>query len=415
MILSVTFSKPTNECERVLGKQYIRVRIWRSKTEDAKTEDKALRYDVEYFTDKQSFRKTMSLADVEAFIKEHAGTTFKCCVVRTDTEEITTLSNRHGEIKELRKPLKDVNYNSADRTKKYILQEGIPVPFLVKLGVMTDEGKVIAAKYDKFRQINRFLEFIRDVIPEVSKLVAAEGAPVFTKERPLRIADFGCGKSYLTFAVYYYLTELEKIPVEITGLDLKDDVIAECEDLARRSHYDNLHFFIGNIADYADNDTIPAEYKQNPDIIITLHACDTATDLALAYAVKHSAKAILSVPCCQHEINLQLEKNKASVTNDNPYASLERYGLIRERFAALATDALRAELLEQSDYAVQVLEFINMEHTPKNILLRAVKKQLLNEKAATDEKKVTAESKARTTLLLEQLHVSQTLAGLLQD
>src|SRR5574344_2335209 len=415
MILSVTFSKPSKDCEKLLGKPYIRVRFWRSKNASAPCNDAVcasnvkpaesdvLRYEAEFFTEKQSFKKSSTLSDVEAFIKQHSGTTFKCCVVRTDTEEITTLSNRHGEIKELRKPLKDVNYNSADRKKKYIMQEGIPVPFLVKLGVMTDEGKVISSKYDKFRQINRFLEFIRDVLPEVST------------KRPLRIADFGCGKSYLTFAVYYYLTELEKIPVEITGLDVKEDVIAECEDLARRSHYDNLHFFIGNIADYADNDTIPAEYKQNPDIIITLHACDTATDLALAYAVKHKAKAILSVPCCQHEINLQLDKNKALVANDNPYASLLRYGLLRERFASLATDAVRAELLEQSGYNVQVLEFIDMEHTPKNILIRAIKKQLENEKASADQKRVAEAAKERSTTLLEQLHVSQTLRGLLQD
>src|SRR5574344_2320357 len=279
MILSVTFSKPSKDCEKLLGKPYIRVRFWRSKNASAPCNDAVcasnvkpaesdvLRYEAEFFTEKQSFKKSSTLSDVEAFIKQHSGTTFKCCVVRTDTEEITTLANRHGEVKELRKPLKDVNFNPADHTKKYILSEGIPVPFLVKLGVMTDEGKVIAAKYDKFRQITRVLEFIRDVIPEVTKLVAAEGAPVFTKERPLRIADFGCGKSSLTFAVYYYLTELEKIPVEITGLDVKEDVIAECEDLARRSHYDNLHFFIGNIADYADNKDIPAEYKQTPDII----------------------------------------------------------------------------------------------------------------------------------------------------
>src|SRR5574344_1557940 len=170
MILSVTFSKPSKDCEKLLGKPYIRVRFWRSK--DA---NDAPRYEAEYFTDKQSFKKSISLPDDESFIKEHAGTTFKCCVVRTDTEEVTTLANRHGEVKELRKPLKDVHFDPSDRTKKYILQEGIPVPFLVKLGVMTEEGKVIAAKYDKFRQINRFLEFIRDVIPEVAKLVDADG------------------------------------------------------------------------------------------------------------------------------------------------------------------------------------------------------------------------------------------------
>ena len=447
MILSVTFSKPTKECEKSLGKAYIRVRIWRDKK--AAVDENNLVYNAEFLTDKQSFRKTMTLDEVESFKKENTGITFKCTLERTDTEEITSLSNRHGETTVLRKPLQansakvtavksdekcccskednscatsnnansdisssEENEGSQNRVKNYILKEGTPVPFLVKLGVMSKDGKVIAQKYDKFRQINRFLEFIDDVIPDVTKLVAEEkkstaekDAAVFTEERPLRIADFGCGKSYLTFAVYYYLTVLKNIPVEITGLDLKKDVIEECDSLAKQFGYTNLHFFVGNIADF--------NYKNECDIIITLHACDTATDLALGYAIKHNTKAILSVPCCQHEINLQLEKNKSAVTNDNPYASLLRYGLIRERFASLATDSLRAEILEQSGYTVQVLEFIDMEHTPKNILIRAVKKILSNEKVTSEQKKISDLSKERCGNLMKSLGCTQTLSEMI--
>lgn len=234
---------------------------------------------------------------------------------------------------------------SHDRKKKYLLEEGTPVPYLVKLGVMTREGKVVKDKYDKFRQINRFLEFIRDVCGE------------FPREEEISILDFGCGKSYLTFAVYDYLCRQMGYRVNITGLDLKEDVIARCGELAAECGYENLHFRTGDIAEYENTKKI--------DLVITLHACDTATDYALAKAVEWNARVILSVPCCQHELNGQIRCRTLQ--------PVLKYGLIKERMAALITDGLRASLLEQAGYRVQVLEFIDMEHTPKNILIRAVK------------------------------------------
>ena len=236
----------------------------------------------------------------------------------------------------------DMGHN---RTKQYLLPEGEPVPFLVKLGVMTMEGKVVKAKYDKFRQINRFLEFIEDI------------CPVLSRNREISMIDFGCGKSYLTFAMYYYLHEKKGFDLRITGLDLKEDVIAHCNALAEEFGYEKLKFLHGDIADYEGTDQV--------DLVVTLHACDTATDYALAKAVAWNAKAILSVPCCQHELNRQIR--------NEVLGPVLKYGLLKERMAALLTDGLRASMLERAGYQVQVLEFIDMEHTPKNILIRAVK------------------------------------------
>lgn len=233
---------------------------------------------------------------------------------------------------------------SHNRQKRYVLQEGIPVPFLVDLGVQTAEGKIVRSRYDKFRQINRFLEFIEDILPKLDK------------ERETTIIDFGCGKSYLTFAMYYYLHELKDYPIRVIGLDLKHDVINRCNQLAERYHYDKLRFYHGDIASYEGVDHV--------DMVVTLHACDTATDYALAKAVRWGAKVILSVPCCQHELNKQMKNDLMK--------PVFQYGLIKERMAALYTDVLRAELLENQGYRTQILEFIDMEHTPKNILIRAV-------------------------------------------
>lgn len=393
MILSAVFSKPSKTCQEIFGKPYIKIRIWKNPSPSAKKQNK---FQAEFFTEKQAFQKSFTAEQAREFIEKHAGTAFKNCIVKTDTEEITTMANKKGEIKVFRKAAKNFSAeqkfsNNFNRIKNYILQEGNPVPFLIELGVMTKDGKVVAQKYDKFRQINRFLEFINDIIESIEKLNGAS----YTQKNPLRIVDFGSGKSYLTFAVYYFLTELKKIPVYITGLDLKEDVIKNCDSLAKKLGCENLEFKIGNIADYSS--------EKNPDIIITLHACDTATDFALDYAVKHNAKAILSVPCCQHEINSQLEKQK--IKSESPFASIERFGILRERFAAIATDAIRAELLEQCGYTVQVLEFIDMSHTPKNILIRAVKKQSDNFK--------NKESKIRMKSLLDELYCNQTLEKLL--
>ena len=409
MILAITFSNPAKDCGDILGRPYIRVRIRRNAAAGLRA---GAFYDAEFFTKTQAFQKRMTEAEVESFIARHAGKTFKNAVERTDCEEISFLANRRGEVRVIHRKLAPQTEaepaapmqkgNPNNRRKQYILPEGQPVPFLIALGVMDKEGRVLSQKYDKFRQINRFLEFIADILDDVAKLCVGEGA--FSEERPLSIADFGCGKSYLTFAVYYFLHEIRHIPVEIMGLDLKEEVIASCQKLAEEFGYGGLHFAVGNIAE--------AAYTHEPDIIITLHACDTATDYALNYAVGHGAKAILSVPCCQHELNLQLEGHKAELGDENPFSPLVRYGIIRERLAALATDALRAEILEQEGYSVQVLEFIDMAHTPKNLLIRAVKKTLANEKARADAVRATARSEERTRVLLESLHVSQALHGL---
>ena len=276
----------------------------------------------------------------------------------------------------------------SNKIKKYLLPEGRPVPFLVHLGVMTAEGKVVKSKYDKFRQINRFLEMLDDVLDDVSRIREGENAPV-TPENPLSIVDFGSGKSYLTFAVQHYLTQVKKIPAQIFGLDLKKDVIAYCNQLAQKLNLPNLSFAVGDIASFGE--------EKHPDIIVTLHACDTATDYALDYAIRRKAKAILSVPCCQHEINSQLSAK--SVPADSPFAPLLKYGLIKERFSALVTDAIRAELLESKGYKVQILEFIEESATPKNLLIRAV----LNKAESSDVKNA----------LLDTLKINQTLADLI--
>lgn len=234
---------------------------------------------------------------------------------------------------------------SHNRKKHYILEEGIPVPFLVDLGVMTKEGRVVNSRYDKYRQINRFLEFIEDILPNLDQ------------NRESTIIDFGCGKSYLTFAMYYYLKELKGYPVRIIGLDLKKDVIEHCSRLGRQYGYEGLTFCHGDIASF--------EGAEQVDMVVTLHACDLATDYALEKAVNWGARVILSVPCCQHELNGQMANSLLK--------PVLQYGLIKERMAALYTDAIRAQVLEYRGYRTQILEFIDMEHTPKNILIRAVR------------------------------------------
>lgn len=401
MILSATFSKPVKNISERLGEEYTRIKIKLSSSSvSAKNDDV---YFAEFFTEKQVFHKRFSASSLDDFLSENAGKTFKACLVRTESEEIQILANKKGKISRIAKKIKvaemdenpDDSGNSSLRTdikkrflqyennssdtkkKNYILAEGKPVPFLVHLGIMTAEGKVISSKYDKFRQINRFLEFIDDIIDDVSEKCDSK----------LRILDFGSGKSYLTFAVQYFLTEIKKIDAEIFGLDLKKDVIEYCNSLTQKLNIKNLTFAVGDIASFGE--------EKSPDIIITLHACDTATDFALDYAIRRNAKAILSVPCCQHEINSQLKKS--SVPEDSPFAPLLKYGLIKERFSALVTDALRAEFLESHGYKTQILEFIEESNTPKNLLIRAVKK--------SDEKSGAPSSNP----LLTELNVSQTL------
>ena len=272
-----------------------------------------------------------------------------------------------------------------NRKKQYILEEGVPVGFLQDLGVQTADGRIVRERYDKFKQINRFLEFVEDILPALPK------------DRTVRIIDFGCGKSYLTFAMYYYLKTVKAYDVDIIGLDLKTDVIAKCNALRDKYGYDGLKFFQGDIKDY--------EGAESVDMVVTLHACDTATDYALHKAVLWDASVILSVPCCQHEMNRQL--------NCKPLEDLFAYGLIRERTAALFTDAIRAQIMETQGYDVQILEFIDMEHAPKNIMLRCVRRKV--DKREEQEEKYRREKREKLMELSEFLGVQPKLMTLLQE
>lgn len=317
--------------------------------------NKSLLFQIEEYTKTQVFHKNLTAGDAGSYLtgKLSSDTSsqtaeFKNALVETKSFTANVLVSKKGTItikKKMNTSAKQPKISlSHNRKKKYILEEGIPVPFLIDLGVMTQNGSIVNAHYDKFRQINRFLEYIEDILPSLPT------------GRELRILDFGCGKSYLTFAIYYYLKVLKGYPVRITGLDLKEDVIRHCNKLAVKYGYDKLEFLCGDIAYYDGCSQV--------DMVVTLHACDTATDYALAKAVGWGAKVILSVPCCQHELNKQMKNDLLS--------PVLHYGILKERMAALMTDGLRAQILEANGYRTQILEFIDMAHTPKNLLIRAL-------------------------------------------
>ena len=312
------------------------------------TEQKGeLLFQLESFTKTQAFHKNLTVEETKDELAKLLEE-FRQVQVETVSEDITVLISKKGKAT-IKRKRKKVQAKAADlshnRKKKYILEEGIAVPFLQDLGVMTQDGKIVRTKMDKFRQINRFLEFVEDILPQLDK------------DRELTLLDFGCGKSYLTFAMYYYLKVLKGYNIRIIGLDLKKDVIEHCNQLRTKYGYERLNFYEGDIASYKGVESV--------DMVVTLHACDTATDYALAKAVKWGAKVILSVPCCQHEANRTIADETLSPVMD--------YGILKERFAAIATDGARAKLLESKGYQTQILEFIDMEHTPKNLLIRAVK------------------------------------------
>lgn len=316
----------------------------------------SLYFQVSRYTDKQVFHENMTAEDALETLSGWILHDFRQAQIRMQDEMVTVLVSKKGKatVKSKKAACIETQNLEYNRKKQYIIEEGTAVPFMIDLGVMTESGKIIRTRYDKYRQINRFLEFIEDILPELPT------------DRTVHIIDFGCGKSYLTFAMYYYLKVLKHYDIRITGLDLKQKVIEDCQALADRYGYDGLQFLCGDIADYNGTDEV--------DMVVTLHACDTATDYALYKAVKWHASVILSVPCCQHELNRKMQCETLS--------GAFQYGLIKERTAALMTDAMRGQLLEMKGYKTQLLEFIDMEHTPKNILIRGVKSKGLLPKAA---------------------------------
>ena len=328
---------------------------------------------VSLYTSKQVFHKNLNDDDFNSYVKVLLDDYFNIAEFVTNdyifgyriTSKGRVLSNKRKNNSN------DFVVVSHNKTKDYILKEGNVVPALVDLGVETLDGKVVKAQYDKFKQINRFLEIIDDSIGD---------------EDNLRIIDFGCGKSYLTFILYYYITEIKHKSCNIIGLDLKEDVINHCNQIASKYGYNNLHFYKGDIASFNVNDKI--------DMIVTLHACDTATDYALYHAINLKCKYIFSVPCCQHEINNQLKSDYHHLLN--------KFGILKERYSALITDAIRANILQYYGYKTQVMEFVDFENSPKNLLIRAeLKNNLYNERI---KKEIDDE--------IKQLGIKQTLYSL---
>ena len=310
-------------------------------------------YQIEKFTDKQVFHENIDKSQLEEKLIEKIENNYKQVSAWSETTTFDLKISKKGKVhlsKRKSDNAKMVN-KSHNKEKNYILKEGMIIEPLIDLGVFTKEGKVVKSKYDKYKQINRFVEIIDD---EIKK----------NDYKELTILDFGCGKSYLTFVLYYYFVKIKNIKVKMIGLDLKKDVIKKCNDIAKSYNYENLHFELGDINGF--------KYNNKVDMVITLHACDTATDYALYNAIKWNSKMIFSVPCCQHEFNRDMKSDNFSI--------LTKYGIIQERIAALMTDSVRGNLLEAVGYKTQLLEFIDIAHSPKNILIRASKGNVSKEK-----------------------------------
>ena len=306
-------------------------------------------YQLEKYTEKQVFHENLSAGEVAARCADFFGEGYGQLNAWGENYEFALSVTKKGKVLFNKKKIVSevAHENTHNRKKNYIIPEDKPFPALVDMGVFTKDGKVAKPMYDKFRQINRFTEIIDDAVREKG-----------LSGKKLKIVDFGCGKSYLTFVLYHYFTEILGSEVDMLGLDLKADVIEKCNAAAKRYGYENLRFEMGDISG--------ASVQGKVDMVVTLHACDTATDYALHNAIMRNADMIFSVPCCQHELNSQMKSDKLSL--------LTRYGIIKERTAALCTDAIRANLLEYCGYRTQLLEFVDFEHTPKNILIRAVKR-----------------------------------------
>ena len=327
------------------------------------------------------FHENFSADQMVTKSAEYLQNTFKQGEIETKDFKAVILVSKKGKItikkQQQKNPIASPSNLSHNREKQYILDVTKPINFLVELGLQDTAGRINKSKYDKFKQINRYLEFVRDVLPNLDK------------DKQIRIIDFGCGKSYLTFALYYYLHEMLGYNLSVVGLDLKEDVIEKCNLLSEKCGYKNLKFIRGDIATYEDT--------QDVDMVVSLHACDTATDYAIEKAISWNAKIIFAVPCCQHEVNRQIRSELLEPAL--------KYGVIKERMAALLTDAIRANMLESVGYETAVLEFIDMEHTPKNLLIRAVKKQKMKKSSGLD----------KLAKMTKELHICNTLQKQLAD
>lgn len=330
---------------------------------------------IELFTETQSFAHNYNYDEFSEIINTIMLDSFFQLNIITNEYNYSfkyTKKNHLLSNKIKNKEIKTLLNVSHNKQKKYILNDGNIIPPLVDLGVMTQDGKIVPSYYDKYRQINRFLEIIDDTIKAF-------------KEQELNIIDFGCGKSYLTFIVYYYLVNIKNIKTNIVGLDLKADVIKKCNEIAKNYGYNSLNFEIGDISLYKPHFRV--------DLIITLHACDVATDYAMYHAIKLHSKYLLSVPCCQHEINNQIKKSSSFLAS---------YGIVKERMSALLTDTIRAKLLEYSGYNVDILEFVDFDASPKNLLVRAKYTGNSNAKSLDEVKQI-----------LDEFTIDQTLYKLL--
>lgn len=336
-------------------------------------------YYVSKYTEKQVFNEKVNVSNIISYMNEMIFYFKQYNFFTENIEFMIKISKKNKIFFSKRTSQNNIVLNlNNNREKKYILNEGNKIEPLIDMGIFTSDGHVVNSMYDKFKQINRFLEIIDDALKN-------------KEYKQLNIIDFGCGKSYLTFVVYYYLTEIKNIKANIIGLDLKKNVIDNCNKIAEKYGYTGIKFEVGNINGY--------EVKCDVDMVITLHACDTATDYALYNAIKWNTKMIFSVPCCQHELNSKIAPNHLKI--------IKRYGIAKERISALYTDIIRCNLLEIMGYKTKLLEFVDFENTPKNLLIRAYKSNI--------PKAVKDELLEEVLLLLEELNCDQTLFELLKE